>query len=59
MRKATLTAGEVRFRVSTVDARRLAWLARHFEMTESALLRRLLADAYAAAHRDDADPKGE
>jgi hypothetical protein len=49
MRKATLTAGAVRFRASTVDVRRLAQLGKHYEMTTSALLRRIIADAWRAA----------
>lgn len=58
MRKATLTAGEVRFRASTVDVRRIEWLCRHFEMTTSALLRRVVADAYRAAKPDKEATKG-
>jgi hypothetical protein len=52
MRKATLTAGEVRFRASTVDLRRLAKLARFYEMSESAVMRRLIADGARAAGLD-------
>jgi hypothetical protein len=52
MRKATLTGREVRFRASTVDERRLAKLAKHYEMTESAVMRRLIADGARAAGLD-------
>jgi hypothetical protein len=38
---------EIRFRGSPLDQRRLAWLARHFELTPSATLRRLIAEAFA------------
>jgi len=44
----------VRFRASTVDLRRLAKLARFYEMSESAVMRRLIADGARAAGLDGA-----
>lgn len=49
MRKARLTAGEIRVRASTVDVRRLEALTKHFETSGSEVIRRLIADAHAAA----------
>jgi hypothetical protein len=40
---------EIRFRGSRLDARRLEALAKHHELTPSAVLRRLIADAIKAA----------
>lgn len=39
---------EIRFRATSVDKRRLQELARSLELTESAVLRRLIADAHRA-----------
>jgi hypothetical protein len=41
-----LDAGEIRIRGSKRDHARLTRLARSYEMNASALLRRLIADAY-------------
>jgi len=46
MRKAALTAREIRFRSSPADERRLKRLARHYETTESGILRRLISEAW-------------
>ena len=44
-RRADLGFKEVRFRASREDCKRLAALSKHYEMTESGVLRRLIADA--------------
>jgi hypothetical protein len=46
MRKALLTAGEIRFRASPLDVRRLARLAHHYETSVSGILRRLISEAW-------------
>lgn len=53
--KTTKRDGEVRFRANVRDQRRVAKLCKAYELTMSALLRRLLADAEKAL---DAQAKG-